>query len=745
MHLKHIGAVAAAIVVTMVAASISVGAMAAWAVTPAPPTVHQLFTPWATSTTQPQMLQGSLSDLGAPFVERIDVFSSSDGGASYQPYCSDDMVPQAGLTVWFCDTYTGTLASGDNLLAASATNPDGTSALGPPITITVVDAPTITSPATGLVTNNPTPEFTGTAIGTDVTVYIPGLGYFCSGLVVGGAWSCTAAATPDGTYSYFAEASPFSATGNSSTTNTITIDTTPPPLTAITAPAGPVVGGTMTATTNIPQPTISGTGEAGASVTVYRDYSPASCTIPTVVTSGGSWSCTLATPLAPGSYMFGSIQTDVAGNPSTTGSPDPQLLLTVTAPPPAPAVAPGAAQPTPPPSATPETPEGEEADAEETAEDPESVQPPAEEETGGADVTVERAFATGAATDPGLDRNDPAAPTALTEALPTIQHVVANPLAVAAAGALAVVLLLLVAIPSELLSATLASHSGRFGGFFAWADKASDRATTRLAELFRTPAVPATVLITAASIIFGFVDPAFGFDLASLRLVLGVGIGLFVLTYVASRLSGWIIRRTWSVESGISMQPAGLVFAVLGVVVARILEFSPGFLVGLVIGLQLAASTPPLRRIRSILVQLGVIVGIALAAWLGYSLTLALSGEATFASLLLQETLVALTAEGLTGALVALLPLGLLDGKEIFDRSRLLWAGGFLVVGTAFALVVLPTGIGLLEVEDLGVWVLVLLGFAALTVTLQTVLRFTGKAVAADSEADQLVDSTTER
>jgi hypothetical protein len=253
------------------------------------------------------------------------------------------------------------------------------------------------------------------------------------------------------------------------------------------------------------------------------------------------------------------------------------------------------------------------------------------------------------------------------------------------------------------------------------------------------------LLVTAASIIFGFADPAFGFDLVSLRMVLGLGIALFTLTYVASRLSGWIIHRAWKVASGISMQPIGLAFAVLGVVVARVLEFSPGFLVGLVIGLQLAAQTPEPRRIRSTVVQLGVVVGIALAAWLGYSLTVTVGGEPTFTSLLLQETMVALTAEGLTGALVAALPIGLLEGRGLFDRSRFLWAGAFLGIGTAFALVVLPTGIGLHEVEDLAAWVLVLACFAVVTLSLNAVLHFTGKAAAPSPEEGELVESSSRR
>ena len=89
------------------------------------------------------------------------------------------------------------------------------------------------------------------------------------------------------------------------------------------------------------------------------------------------------------------------------------------------------------------------------------------------------------------------------------------------------------------------------------------------------------------SLIYGFTDPDFGFDLVSLRLVLSLAIGMFILTYLIGWVTGLLSRATWGVHSQVDLRPSIAIFAVVGVIAARILEFSPGFFVGVVIGLEL--------------------------------------------------------------------------------------------------------------------------------------------------------------
>src|SRR5690606_30982740 len=121
------------------------------------------------------------------------------------------------------------------------------------------------------------------------------------------------------------------------------------------------------------------------------------------------------------------------------------------------------------------------------------------------------------------------------------------------------------------------------------ADDATTKATEWLTGLSRTSAIPAALLVLVTAIVFGFTDSEFGFDIASVRLVLSLGLALFLVTWVASVISGLIIQRRWGVQSSIMLQPVALVFAAIGVVLARLLDFSPGFLIGLVIGLEIGS------------------------------------------------------------------------------------------------------------------------------------------------------------
>src|SRR5690606_21649849 len=78
-----------------------------------------------------------------------------------------------------------------------------------------------------------------------------------------------------------------------------------------------------------------------------------------------------------------------------------------------------------------------------------------------------------------------------------------------------------------------------------------------------------------------------------------------------------------------------------------------------------------------------------------------------FTGMLVEDTMVALTAEGLTGAFVAVFPLTFLDGRELWEVSKRLWALAFLLVSSAFALLVLPTAVEGTDVGDYGIWLAV--------------------------------------
>lgn len=331
------------------------------------------------------------------------------------------------------------------------------------------------------------------------------------------------------------------------------------------------------------------------------------------------------------------------------------------------------------------------------------------------------------------NRSDPAAPSAISDSIPTLDRIVRTPLLLVTGGGLALALLLLVAFPAELLNNTIASNSRRIGRWYAALDDRLERFTEWFARVTRSRALAAALLVVLTAVIFGFVDPEYGFDPVSLRMTASLALGLFVVTYVASWISGRIVQRVWSIPCRVGLQPAALMFAIVGVVIARLLEFSPGFLIGLVIGLDVLARVGAPYRVKALLTNLAVTVGLALAGWIGYSVLAGVAtGEPTWGQMLLSDTLVATAAEGLTAALASLLPLGFLAGHEIAKQSRWLWIACFAVVATLFAVIVLPTADGETEGIDVAFWLLVMVIFAVVTLTLWALLRFT----ATDDDAE---------
>jgi hypothetical protein len=171
-------------------------------------------------------------------------------------------------------------------------------------------APVIEQPAAGAVTDDATPEFSGTAEpGSTVVVRDPQGSEVCTDVADAstGAWSCTPTTPlPDGTNPYTATATDEAGNTSPADTVTFTVDTTAPAV-AVLTPAD----GSRTADAT---PEVTGTGEPGAAVEVTARGLPI-CS--TTVLPDGTWSCTPSLPLLPGEQTFTVTAEDEAGNAST--------------------------------------------------------------------------------------------------------------------------------------------------------------------------------------------------------------------------------------------------------------------------------------------------------------------------------------------------------------------------------------------------------------------------------------------
>lgn len=213
--------------------------------------------------------------------------------------------------------------------ASGRTSPDATyNVIGtlpnlpdiPVITAINDDAAPLTGDVKGKTTNDITPTLTGTAeAGSLVTIYQDG-GLTPVATVTAdgsGNWSYTPAALGEGLHSFEVTATLNGATSGRSPAASVTVDLTAPgtpTIGAVIDDVGPGTGPlTNGQTTNDNQPTLTGTGAVGDTISVYNNGTLLGSV---VVGNTGTWSFTPPSSLAEGTHVLTIRETDPAGNQS---------------------------------------------------------------------------------------------------------------------------------------------------------------------------------------------------------------------------------------------------------------------------------------------------------------------------------------------------------------------------------------------------------------------------------------------
>lgn len=194
----------------------------------------------------------------------------------------------------------------------------------PPAPTLTLAAPSDSGAAGDRLTNDSTPTLTGTAeAGATVTILRNGVSIGTALAAANGSWSFTTAVLADGLHNFTATAR--DAAGNNgpaSTALTLTIDTGAPAAPALALAAASDSGAAGDRLTNDNTPTLTGTAEAGATVTILRNGAIAGTT---TVAADGGWTYTSAA-LADGTHAFTAFATDAAGN---AGPASAALALTI--------------------------------------------------------------------------------------------------------------------------------------------------------------------------------------------------------------------------------------------------------------------------------------------------------------------------------------------------------------------------------------------------------------------------------
>ena len=664
--------------------------------------------------TQPGAPTGPTFDaVGSRGVNTFVVGGSASPGSSLRvldpevpsrSLCETATASAAAATVrWSC-TVTVSNGAGISLTVRDTTHPalpDASSA-----SFSVLGAPTVRG---GLLLGA---KASGTGEPGAVVTVSSSSGASASGTAdASGEWSAVLDSTsfPSGRYTLTAtqrsSAIPDVDRSGSSAPVQATVDRTGPTAPVITAPAS---GDVVTR-----QPVVvEGTGEDGATVTVYIDGSP----ICQATVADGSWRCDSAgSSLPSGAREITAAQVDAAGNfgpvsaPSTIRIGPGGATSAPTASPSAP-TAPGSAVPSP---SAPEPGASPSPDAPTDA--PTIPAPTVPGSDGGAGTAGGAGGSDATGGGPGGAggvTGDAAAPrtgtwataTSFGRDLPRLTQTLGGPtwpLAVA----LGLLFLAIAAGPVRLAVAAAGARLRRRPPRLTGRNRALEPPTS-----FSGGSIDPRLAL-AVSVAVGSVAIAFsaGVDdqVQYARLLIAIVIGVVALNGLAIVLPAVLLARRLGSSFSMRLSPALVVAALVAVAVTRVLSLDPPLVLGVLVTATLAAraadtapddESAPSDAARGVVAvaQLGALVVVSLSAWA----LLGVVGDAGtgFPAQLTREVLVTLCLAGLGSLVVSMLPLGSSPGQALWSWSPVGYGGVVLIGATVAALVFVggpgPAGAG---------------------------------------------------
>lgn len=364
-----------------------------------------------------------------------------------------------------------------------------------------------------------------------------------------------------------------------------------------------------------------------------------------------------------------------------------------------------------------------------------SPEPPVSEDLGDEGLILPPPAAGLFSQEPSSSRlwsGNPSSPSVLST-MKTFTELNVSPGSLIATAVVTIILLLLVGLPSALLGQTLSENYDRI---FGKVSKAFRGASKALSAPALPKWIPLTFGLAIATILSAFVDPAFGWNLGSLRMLASMG-----AAFVIEGVLGWIVIRAVLRKTNPGLNPVpefkfgSLVVILIAVVLSRVVGFEPGMVFGLVVGLAFGATLAAATEVRVKLIGLGWALAVGLVCWVGYSLLAGLTG---FVPIFMAETLSAVTVGALAALPVVLLPLRGLDGGVLFGWNKWVWAGIYFLALALFFFLLMPMPFSWGEVQTpLVTWVIMYLGYGLLAAGVWAWFRFSKpkQEAAADAAA----------
>ena len=201
-----------------------------------------------------------------------------------------------------------------------------------------------------------------------------------------------------------------------------------------------------------------------------------------------------------------------------------------------------------------------------------------------------------------------------------------------------------------------------------------------LAPVFVLLAPVFVLLLTG--LIYGFLDPTFGFNRSSAVLFLSVVLGVGAVTYVCSGIEALMTRRTFDIAAAVRPYPASLVVAAVSVAITRIIGLQPGAIYGFVASCAIIG-TGQIDEHRHGKVTIFPVVTAILLSIAALILIEPLRANDSAASSFLGQVIIGagiiVFVGGIEGVAFNMIPLSVTDGGKLFRWRRSVWAAVSLV------------------------------------------------------------------
>ncbi len=245
---------------------------------------------------------------------------------------------------------------------------------------------------------------------------------------------------------------------------------------------------------------------------------------------------------------------------------------------------------------------------------------------------------------------------------------------------IALLLILLVALPATLFNSTLKEHHKTIAQSRGILRRAVDKIESWLQSLHTGALL--ILFSVVGSALYALVDPTFGFNVSSMAEIAGYVGAILVTTATTEIARGVYVRRRFNKIGDLRAFPLGVAIAAILVIFSRISHFEPGYVFGVFAAIVFRIEPTKAEDGRSVtLASIWLILVSALSwvIWIPVKDSV-ISGNHSFTMLALDSLLATVWICGLQSLLFGLIPMKYLDGDTVYHWSKAAWACLYLVI-----------------------------------------------------------------